>query len=80
MVAVPTAEALGFKHGHGGVHDSRTIMLAEQRRLLAVCPASADLEQYREAVVEENVLLKGSQEARRGASMGDTSSWTMPSA
>jgi len=57
----------GFKDGVGGVHDSRTIMLAELRRLLEVCPQGAGPEQYRTAAVEDNALLKGSLEARRGA-------------
>jgi len=61
------ALAYGFKGGIGGVHDSRTIMLAELQRLLEVCPQNTTPDQYRTAVVEDNALLKGSLEARRGA-------------
>jgi hypothetical protein len=57
----------GFKDGVGGVHDSRTMMLAELQRLLEVCPQNTTPDQYRTAVVEDNALLKGSLEARRGA-------------
>lgn len=41
-----------------GSHGSRTLMLAELRLLLAALPISATLEDYRQAVAVENVLLK----------------------
>lgn len=41
-------------------------MLAELGRLLASCPTSASLAEYRHAAIEDNVLLKGSDAARRG--------------
>lgn len=53
-----SALAFGFREDSAGVHDSRTIMLAELRALLAACSASASLAEYRSAVVEENVLAK----------------------
>jgi hypothetical protein len=56
-----------FKTGAGGVHDSRTMMLADLRTLLDVCPPLAGLEQYRSAAVDDNVLHKRSHTARSGA-------------
>lgn len=59
MTLIPDAAlASGFKRDTAGVHDSRTVMLAELRQLLSVCPAAAGLDNYRAAVVTENVLLK----------------------
>ncbi len=49
----------------GGAHTSRTIMLADLRQLLASVPADADREAYRIAVVEDNVLGKGSDSTRK---------------
>ena len=40
-------------------------MLSELRLLLAACPASATYEQYSEAIVERNVLLKRTEATRR---------------
>lgn len=67
IVLPQTALTYGFKNGPGGVHDSRTIMLADLRRLLKACPPEAGLEGYRQAAVEDNVLLKGTVTSRRGA-------------
>jgi len=63
----PTALTYGFEDGPGGVHDSRTIMVTDLRRLLATCPHVASLEQYRKAVVEDNALLKGTVTSRQGS-------------
>lgn len=41
-----------------GVHTARTMMLAELRLLLAAVDASASQADYRQAIVEENVLHK----------------------
>jgi hypothetical protein len=57
----------GFKNGPGGVHDSRTMMLGEIRALLEACPEASTLEQYRQAVIDENTLRKDSHTARTGA-------------
>ena len=48
-----------------GTHLSRTIMLADLRRLLAYVPASADALAYRAAVIDENVLLKPTVSTRK---------------
>lgn len=60
-----TALADGFRRDSAGVHDSRTIMLAELRRLLATCGADAAPAAYRAAVVDENALLKRSIATRQ---------------
>lgn len=49
----------GFVNVPVGAHSSRTMMLAELRLLLtACCQQSASLEDYRTAIIDENVLLK----------------------
>src|SRR5260370_37231095 len=48
----------GFINEPVGAHSSRTMMLAELRLLLAACPQSASFEEYRSAIIDENVLLK----------------------
>ncbi|MFN8475030.1 MAG: hypothetical protein U0822_22795 [Anaerolineae bacterium] len=40
-------------------------MLRELRQLLAACPPNADMEQYRTAIVDDNVLLKKTLSTRR---------------
>lgn len=41
-----------------GAHGSRTLMLTELRRLLALVPVDAPQDIYRSAVIDENALLK----------------------
>jgi hypothetical protein len=53
-----TVLKLGFTNGPGGTHTSRTMMLAELQLLLAACPSTADYDDYKTAVVDDNVLLK----------------------
>lgn len=78
MVAVPDAAgvpadshvpvsalAFGFENDPVGTHISRTIMLADLRRLLAVCPPATDPGTYYAAVVDDNVLLKPTVTTRR---------------
>lgn len=57
----------GFRGQPVGTHTSRTIMLAELRLLLADCPPGAGLEEYRAAVVQDNVLLKQTVTTRRAS-------------
>lgn len=54
----------GFVNEPVGSHTSRTIMLEDLRHLLSVYPAAANLEVYRRAVVDENVLGKGTRTTR----------------
>jgi len=64
-LAPASAVASGFENEPRGAHTSRTMMLAELRTLLTVCPPDADPSQYRAAVVEDNVLLKKTDATRR---------------
>ena len=57
--------AAGISDRPTGTHLSRTMMLADLRRLLAQTPASADARTYRAAVIDENVLLKPTLSTRR---------------
>ncbi len=50
-------ELLGFRD-EGGTHSSRTLMLAELRLLLAATPPAAVMQDFRHAVVVDNVLEK----------------------
>ena len=49
----------------GGTHTSRTIMLEDLRSLLRSVPAEARFDAYAEAVIEENVLSKSTNQSRR---------------
>jgi len=63
---VPTpASEFGFVNEPVGTHGSRTMMLAELRLLLAACQMSTSLEEYRSAIVDENVLLKKTVTTRK---------------
>ena len=57
----------GFVNEPVGAHSSRTMMLADLRLLLAACPQSSSLEEYRSAIVEENVLLKKTVATRKAS-------------
>jgi hypothetical protein len=65
-IQVPaSADIYGFINKPVGAHSSRTMMLAELRLLLAACTQSVSLEEYRSAIVDENVLLKKTVGARK---------------
>ncbi len=53
-----TMERAGFRFGPRGTHGSRTIMLRELSELFAALPPTATREDYKTAIVEENVLGK----------------------
>ncbi|NLG84494.1 MAG: hypothetical protein GX493_07820 [Firmicutes bacterium] len=57
-------DRFGFRSGERGVHTSRSIMLADLRQLLASTPADATADDYRIAIVEENVLGKSTVSTR----------------
>jgi len=61
----PSALAAGLQDGTLCPHTSRTLMLAEVRMLLETVPAQARRAEYREAVVNENVLLKPTTSTRK---------------
>jgi hypothetical protein len=54
----------GFRSGERGTHASRSIMLADLGQLLASTPPGATREDYRAAILEENVLGKGTASTR----------------
>lgn len=58
-------EKLGFRFGDRGTHTSRTIMLAELELLLDGLSPAAIREDYRTAVIEENLLGKRSTANRK---------------
>lgn len=68
MLFVST-EALtsGFVNSLVGSHTSRTIMLRELRVLLGTCARHATPEDYRQAVIDDNVLQKGTVTTRRAS-------------
>src|SRR5437016_3930716 len=54
----------GFRYGERGTHGSRSMMLPELRQLLASTAIDAAYEDYRAAIMEENVLGKGTASTR----------------
>ena len=56
---------LGFVKEPRGTHVGRTMMLAELRRLLGSCSPDATYDDYRLAILEDNVLLKKTESTRR---------------
>lgn len=60
-----TAAALGFRRGDRGTHSSRTMMLADLATLLDSVRASSTKEDFRQAVVDENLLSKKTNATRR---------------
>lgn len=59
------SKSFGFVNSPVGTHSSRTIMLSELRLLLAALGKAADLDEYRSAIIDENVLLKRSVATRK---------------
>lgn len=62
---IKSIESFGFKLSGGGAHISRTMMLKEITKLLKALPASATIEEYRKATIEENLLGKATQSNRK---------------
>lgn len=58
-------EAFGFRTGKKGVHNTRTMMLSDLVELLQEFPQEAGKEEYRKAVVEENLLAKNTASTRK---------------
>lgn len=66
MLSIPnSATEYGFVSEGLGAHSSRTMMLAELRLLLEVCPPECKTADYRTAVLDDNVLLKKTETTRR---------------
>ena len=55
----------GFKFGSSGPHISRTMMLDEISRCLDILPLAASRADYQAAIIEQNILGKGTEAARR---------------
>ena len=63
--ASPPLKRFGFKFSSGGAHISRTMMLAELRAVLDDVPKGSSAADYREAILERNVLGKTTDSTRR---------------
>jgi hypothetical protein len=63
--ASPDLERFGFKFSSGGAHISRTMMLAELGAVLASVPRGSGAADYRDAILERNVLGKTTESTRR---------------
>jgi hypothetical protein len=63
--ASPTLESFGFKFSSGGAHISRTMMLEELRAVLASVPLGSAATEYREAILERNVLDKTTESTKK---------------
>ena len=64
-VLLELPENVGFRNGDCGVHSSRDMMLDELKILLTTKPADSSKEDYRKAIIEENVLSKKTAQTRR---------------
>jgi hypothetical protein len=61
----PALEAFGLKFSSGGAHISRTMMLKELGAVLASVPKDSGVADYREAILQQNVLGKTTDSTRR---------------
>ena len=64
-VASPALEAFGLKFSMGGAHISRTMMLKELERTLEVVPAGSRTTDYRDAILQRNILGKSTDSTRQ---------------
>jgi hypothetical protein len=63
--ASPELEGFGLKFSSGGAHISRTMMLAELNAVLAAVPIGSTATDYRDAIVQRNVLGKTTDSTRQ---------------
>ena len=63
--ASPALETFGLKFSSGGAHISRTMMLAELSAVLANVPKGSCAPDYRDAILQQNVLGKTTDSTRR---------------
>lgn len=63
--ASPALETFGLKFSSGGAHISRTMMLAELDAVLAAVPVGSGAADYREAILQRNVLGKTTDSTRQ---------------
>ena len=60
----PALETFGFKFSSGGAHISRTMMMQELGTVLANVPQGSSAADYREAILQQNVLGKTTDSTR----------------
>ena len=65
LAAEPALEEFGMKFSAGGPHISRTMMLAELDAVLASVPPGSTAADYREAILQRNVLGKTTDSTRQ---------------
>ena len=58
-------EEFGLKFRAGGAHISRTMMLAELEAVLAAVPLGSSVSDYRDAILQQNVLGKRTESTRK---------------
>jgi len=63
--ASPALETFGLKFSSGGAHISRTMMLAELEAVLAAVSLGSGAADYREAILDRNVLGKDTDSTRK---------------
>jgi len=63
--ASPALEAFGLKFSAGGAHISRTMMLTELDAVLAAVQVGSGVADYREAILDRNVLGKTTDSTRQ---------------
>lgn len=56
---------LGFKFGKNGAHAARSMMIQELTQLLMSQSEQASLDDYRDTIVDANLLHKSSENARK---------------
>lgn len=64
-VAAAGLEKFGLKFTRGGAHISRTMMLTELDAVLTAVPGDSDAAEYREAILQRNVLVKNTDSTRQ---------------
>ena len=61
----PALQTFGLKFSSGGAHISRTMMLAELDAVLSTVPVGSDAADYREAILQRNILGKTTDSTRQ---------------
>lgn len=64
MIISESSVKFGFVIKGMGAHTGRTIMFREIAALFAACPGEKSIDEYRNAIIEENALLKPTASAR----------------
>jgi len=64
-VASHALETFGLKFSSGGAHISRTMMLSELEAVLTAVPVGSGVPEYRDAILQQNVLGKNTDSTRK---------------